>query len=164
MPLYRIDYIRTKISNEESPVIKNPTDACAYALDKCLDKRQGWREQVWAIYVDKKGRVQGQLLISTGTNNRCLIDTRLTLKGALDTMTSQIILVHNHPTGDCRPSVEDIKQTNELRKACSALSIQLYDHIVVGEKEFFSFSEEISMKIPAKCSSTIRHTKTCTVS
>ena len=57
-----------------------------------------------------------------------------------------IILLHNHPSGDSRPSQADIRFTDKLRQACSLMGINLVDHIIVAEESFFSFCEEKTFK------------------
>ena len=60
---------------------------------------------------------------------------------ALSEFTSGIFIIHNHPGGDIRPSPADIERTERLKKGADILGINLYDHIIIGNDEYFSFSE-----------------------
>ena len=76
-----------------------------------------------------------------------LIDTRRIVRKAIEKQCSQVVLVHNHPSGQALPSQADIRQTEILKKALSAVEIGLMDHVIVCEDSFFSFSEEKLVKM-----------------
>lgn len=71
-----------------------------------------------------------------------MIDVRQVLRLALDNCASGIILVHNHPSGNPRPSEADKKQTDQLHRAAQTCGLELMDHVVVSDDCFFSFAEE----------------------
>lgn len=81
-------------------------------------------------------------MLSRGTLTNTAIDSRTILRQALLHNAASIILCHNHPSGNERPSMADIDLTENLHKACSLLDIRLIDHIIVGAEGYFSFSEE----------------------
>jgi DNA repair protein RadC len=99
-------------------------------------------EEVWAVFLDLRAKVIDQLMLSKGTLTQTSIDCRTVLRNALLVNASSLILLHNHPSGDPRPSVQDINFTDRLRKACSLMDIKLLDHIVIGRDGFFSFANE----------------------
>ena len=86
--------------------------------------------------------ILGKEMIHTGSMEMVLLDTGRILKKAIEKQCTYIILVHNHPGGDCTPSKADITQTDRLRSALRAVEITLLDHIVVAEDSFFSFSDD----------------------
>jgi len=100
-------------------------------------------EEVWAVFLDQKARVIDQQMLSKGTLTKTAIDNRTVLRNALLLNATAVILLHNHPSGDPRPSQQDIQFTEQLKKACSLMDIKLLDHIVISENGFFSFASEI---------------------
>ena len=103
-------------------------------------------EEVWAIFLTKSLTVISEMMLSKGTLTQTSIDCRTVLRNALLVNAASIILLHNHPSGDPRPSVQDIHFTERLKKACSLMDISLIDHIVIGRDGYFSFAEEITNK------------------
>ena len=99
-------------------------------------------EECWVIYMNRSSYVLGKEMICSGSMESVLLDTGRILKKAIEKQCSHVILVHNHPQGDCRPSHADVGQTDRLRKALSAVEITLLDHIIVSEGAYFSFSED----------------------
>jgi DNA repair protein RadC len=71
-----------------------------------------------------------------------VIDTRIILKQAIDRLASAIILCHNHPSGNLKPSDADINITSKIRESCKTMDIQVLDHLIVTEFSYFSFSDE----------------------
>ena len=99
-------------------------------------------EECWCIFLSCGNTVLCSQMLSKGTMTSTSIDARTVLRQALLCNAKSIILLHNHLSGDPMPSVADIKLTNQLRKACVLLDINLMDHIILAEESFFSFSEE----------------------
>ena len=86
-------------------------------------------------------------MVSKGTLKQTSIDCRTILRQALLHNASAIIVFHNHPSGISTPSASDIQLTRELMDACRMLDISLLDHIIVGDEDFYSFSDEQTYKI-----------------
>lgn len=99
-------------------------------------------EECWVIYLNSSNFILGKEMIHTGSMEMVLLDTGRILKKAIEKQCTYIILVHNHPGGDCMPSKADITQTDRLRAALRAVEITLLDHIVVADGSFFSFSDD----------------------
>ena len=70
------------------------------------------------------------------------VDVRLLVKGALEELASSIIVFHNHPSGNLRPSQQDISLTKKIRDAAALFDIRLNDHIIVASGSYFSFHDE----------------------
>lgn len=79
--------------------------------------------------------------VSHGTCNSSLVGCREILIRALLCGASNIIIIHNHPSGSVRPSKEDISVTNRVKEACELIGIHFCDHIIIGRDGYFSFSE-----------------------
>ena len=99
-------------------------------------------EQCWAIFLNRSHFVLGKEMITSGSLEKTVIDTARILRRAIEKQCVSVILVHNHPSGDPKPSQADIRQTEQVRRALAAVEITLLDHVIVCEDRFYSFSEE----------------------
>ena len=81
-------------------------------------------------------------MVSKGGLDSTSMDKRVILRRALDRKASGIILVHNHPSGNALPSVDDINQTREIGAALKTCDLQLLDHVIVSGRSYYSFSDE----------------------
>ena len=97
------------------------------------------REQVRVLFLDKKNALIADEAQSVGTIDHAPIYPREVVKRALDLHASAIILAHNHPSGDPKPSKGDIKMTREIVEACAKLDIAVHDHVVIGRFGHVSF-------------------------
>ena len=100
------------------------------------------REEFWMALVDTKNRLIGWEQVSQGTIDQAVIYPREILSVAIRHKASGVILVHNHPSGDPRPSVQDIDFTRRIRTAARELDLRVLDHLVVTDDRFFSFQSE----------------------
>jgi DNA repair protein RadC len=100
------------------------------------------KENFIALHLDNKYNITKEEVISIGILDSSLIHPREVFKGAIKESAYAIILVHNHPSGDSTPSQKDIEVTRELMKAAEILDIKLLDHVIIGNKEYFSFKEK----------------------
>lgn len=99
-------------------------------------------EEVWAMYLNKANKVIGVSQISKGGISGTIIDTRIILQTALKSSASSIIIAHNHPSGNLKPSDDDVKITRKLKDACQIMDITLLDHIILTRENHFSFSHQ----------------------
>lgn len=99
-------------------------------------------EEFWVIILNRANRVIRKWKISSGGISGTVADPRLIFKNALEMYASSIILVHNHPSGATKPSQADISLTKKLKAAGELLEIPVLDHIIYGEKDYFSFADE----------------------
>ena len=99
------------------------------------------KEYFYTVGLDSKNRIKVIDLNAIGTINRCLPSMREIFRTALYNDCASIILVHNHPSGDCTASSEDIRFTEEAKKAAEILEIRLLDHIIVGDNKYYSFAD-----------------------
>ena len=104
-------------------------------------------EEAWIIYLTSRRTVTDKEMVSKGTFDATAIDCRTILRQTLLHNAVSIILLHNHPSGDPKPSRSDIILTDRLRQACSVMDIKLIDHLVIAHDSFFSFAEERTMKL-----------------
>ena len=99
-------------------------------------------EEFWVLLLNRSNRVVDNIRISQGGISGTVIDVRLILKNALDRLASSLILCHNHPSGNLKPSDADIKITTKISEAGRTMDIQLLDHIIIADNSYFSFSDE----------------------
>lgn len=98
------------------------------------------QEHLYAIFLNAKGKVLNYRLISIGTVNSAICDSKEILKWCVKLKASGLILVHNHPSGDVNPSENDIIVTKDLVMKTNVLEVLVLDHIIVG-KGYYSFKE-----------------------
>lgn len=125
---------------EEKPQICGSLDA-ARIMSPVL--RQMEHEECWVIYLNRDNRYLGKEKISSGGQSATVIDVKIITRKAVERLASGLILVHNHPSGNPYPGLQDKKQTEILRKAVSVFDIQLLDHIIIAGNKYFSFSDEM---------------------
>ncbi len=94
------------------------------------------------LYLAQAGWIKKFEIHSEGGITSTTVDVRLILKRALETDAVSIIAFHNHPSGSLKPSKADEALTSKLHLACKTMDIKLLDHIVIGEKGYFSFGDE----------------------
>lgn len=99
-------------------------------------------EEFWILLLNRSNRVQLCHRISQGGISGTVTDIRIILKVALDKLASSIILCHNHPSGNRRPSDADVQITNKIKESAQIMDIHLLDHIIVCDSEYFSFADE----------------------
>lgn len=100
------------------------------------------KEHFEIIMINSKGAVLGINHISKGDLTSSVVHPRETFKEAIRRSAAGIICVHNHPSGDARPSADDIKTTKKLAECGKILGIDLVDHIIIGKDAYFSMRKE----------------------
>lgn len=99
------------------------------------------KECLYALYLNTKGNLIKEVLITQGTINSALVDGKDIFKWALKLSATAIIIVHNHPSGDPTPSIQDLKSTERLVQMARVMEIIILDHIIIGD-DFYSMKEE----------------------
>ena len=118
--------------------IRSPEDVHRHFYPRLRDHL---RECFVAVLLDGRHRVIREVLISQGTLTASLVHPREVFRPALREAAAALILVHNHPSGDPRPSREDRDVTHRLVQAGEVLGVRVLDHVVVAERGYHSFSE-----------------------
>lgn len=149
----RINFYDTKITEEHQTVLVKEK-AINYSIERfdkpqlitdlmnqMFDLRNVGEEHCYVLAMNTKCRIIGVFFLSKGTVNRSFVGVREVFMRALLIGASHIILLHNHPSKDCHPSMEDIALTQRMEEAGSFLGVPLTDHIIVGGDNFYSFKE-----------------------
>lgn len=99
-------------------------------------------EQFWVLYLNNANRIVQKGAISMGGISGTVVDIRLLFREGFYCGATSIILAHNHPSGNRKPSSADRKLTERVQKAGEILDIKVLDHIIVTEQDYFSFADE----------------------
>lgn len=116
----------------------NPESVAGYYMEKLRHEK---KERVLLLFLDSKGCLIGEELISIGTVNTSLLSPREVFLMALKAEAVNIMLLHNHPSGDPAPSGHDIRITDEISEIGRIIDIPLIDHIIIGDNKYKSFKE-----------------------
>ncbi len=127
---------RQKVLNQ--PVLSSWQDVLRYLRTALNHER---REEFRVLFLDRRNMLIGDETQQRGTVDHTPAYPREVIKRTLELDATAIILVHNHPSGDAKPSKADIELTKQIKAACQPLGIALHDHIIVGRKATQSFKE-----------------------
>lgn len=146
--MYKIEIKKTgTLRDENVKPVRTSMDAVKIVLP-LFPKEDSFRESFYAVFLDRRQRPIGNFLVGVGGTDKVTVDLKLICAAALGCLAAGVILAHNHPSGNPVPGQADIQQTEAIKKALSLFDICLLDHIVIGEKEYFSFGEEVKKRIP----------------
>lgn len=128
-----------KIINKEIKCINSCDDVFYLMKNKFLDTK---KEHFYAILLNTKNAIISKEIISTGDLNSSIVNPRECFTRAVRKSANSVIFVHNHPSGNPKPSQNDKLITERLVKAGKILNISVLDHIIIGNNEYFSFRKE----------------------
>lgn len=128
----------SKAKRARSIRMNTPVTIADYYMEQMRHLQQ---EVVICAYFDVKSRFLGDKFISKGSLSSSVVDISSVMRTALEKNASKIVLLHNHPSGDCTPSKDDIAVTDRLAEGSRIFSIELCDHIIIGDNEYYSFYE-----------------------
>ena len=120
--------------------IKNPWDIYKYYMESL---RYQYKEIFKIVLLNTKNEIITDVDISMGTLNSSLVHPREVFREAIRRSSNKIILLHNHPSGNCEPSKEDKSITNRLKDCGELIGIEVIDHIIIGDGIYFSFKENM---------------------
>lgn len=100
------------------------------------------REEFWVLLLNQAGRVIDRVRISSGGIDGTYVDVRFVLREALLAKATQMAIVHNHPSGNIRPSREDMQMTQRVAQASQVMQVRLIDHVIVADGSYYSFADE----------------------
>lgn len=119
--------------------ITSSTDVYEMMSPYLLDAR---REEFWVLLLNRANEVMRTEKISEGGVSGTVADPKLIFKTALDHLASSLILVHNHPSGNLKPSQADLQMTQKMKEAGKFLEIPVLDHVIFTDNGFYSFVDE----------------------
>ncbi|RMH04227.1 MAG: JAB domain-containing protein [Aquificota bacterium] len=133
-----VELVRRLREPYEGVVIKSPEEAYRFLKDKA-DSR---REHLFALYLSPSAKLMDFQTIAVGRLNAVYAEPKDVLYYAIKSGCYSIIVAHNHPKGELKPSREDIEFTSRLKSACAMMGFELLDHIVFNEKGYVSMKRE----------------------
>ena len=100
------------------------------------------QEQFVVLYLNRANKVIGSYQLSKGGITGTIADVRLILSVALKSLATGLILAHNHPSGNLKPSEADIQLTQKVKDAAKIMDIEVLDHMILSSNGYFSFTDE----------------------
>ncbi|MDO5695279.1 MAG: DNA repair protein RadC [Eubacteriales bacterium] len=122
----------------ERPLMNSPERIADYYMEEL---RHLDHEELWMASLDIKGRLIHTDSLFKGAVSSCTVSPREIFLTALNRRAVNIILIHNHPSGNCEPSQADIAITRRVADVGVKLDVSLWDHIIIGDREYYSFKE-----------------------
>jgi DNA repair protein RadC len=126
------------LKGKETTLVLSPKDV----WENLKDLRDNKKEHFVIFYLNTRNQEIEREIISVGTLNANLVHPREVFEPAVKNLAAQIIVAHNHPSGQTDPSEEDLAITKRLIEAGKLLGIEVLDHVIVAQKEFLSFKEK----------------------
>ena len=126
-------------NNKEKIKLNSGMAIYNYFKDILCDKKQ---EYFYCVYLDTKGNYLGKKCLFIGTINKSMVHPREIFKEAYLLSANGIVCVHNHPSGDSCPSKEDIYITKQIKEIGIIHGINLIDHVIIGDNNYYSFYED----------------------
>ncbi|MCQ2128173.1 MAG: DNA repair protein RadC [Bacteroidaceae bacterium] len=124
---------------EERPEMSDASKVYEYMHPRMQDLDT---EEGWALFLNQKCRLIKAVRLSHGGISGTLIDVRIVMKEAVLCNATVMILCHNHPSNNMRPSRDDERLTDRMKKACDIMAINFLDHVIIGDGSYYSFREE----------------------
>ena len=130
---------RTQLEN----ALVKPVITSSKAVFNIMQPRIGnlAHEEFWIIYVNNSNKVIHSEQLSKGGVTGTLVDIRLLFKKAMELLATGIIICHNHPSGKLIPSLSDKNITKKIKEAGQILEVKLLDHLIITEKDYYSFAD-----------------------
>ena len=127
------------LNENKSVIIKTPKDLYPLLKEKIINFH---KEYFMVVSLDNRNKIINIDIISIGTLNSSLIHPRETFEAAIKNHAALIIICHNHPSGELKPSEDDLIVTNNLVKAGKLLGIEVADHLIISKDGYYSFKEK----------------------
>ncbi|MEJ5962233.1 JAB domain-containing protein [Pedobacter immunditicola] len=144
--LFKVAEVELKYSADykiaDRPKINSSASAYDILLQQWSLNRIDLLEEFKVLLMNRSNRVLGLVTISQGGVAGTVADPKLIFVSALKAAASSIILAHNHPSGEMRPSNEDIKLTKRIVEGGKLLDIPVMDHLIISRHRFYSFADE----------------------
>lgn len=123
----------------EEVIVSSPKDVAFYMMKEMNNLK---KEYFKIIMLNTKNMIISIKDVSIGSLNSSIVHPREVFVEAIKNSSAAVILCHNHPSGDCTPSKEDIVVTKRLKECGDLIGIEVLDHIIIGRKNFISFKEK----------------------
>ncbi len=136
-----IELGRRRKEEEATAIAKMTCSKDAFAqFEPILDDLP--HEEFWILLLSRNNSIIGKQKISSGGISGTIADPKIIYKIAIQSMACGIVLCHNHPSGSIKPSTHDLNLTKKIAEAGKMFDIIVFDHIIIGNKQYFSFADE----------------------
>lgn len=122
--------------------VSNSADAYQILLPTFKAGTIDYKEYFKVLYLNQANQVLGFTQISEGGITETSVDVRVILQAALLTNSVSLILAHNHPSGNLKPSKQDLELTQFIKEAAELMRIRVLDHIILTSEKYYSFADE----------------------
>lgn len=127
----------------QAPKITSSASAAELLFDAWDKDRIGLQECFKVMLLNNSNKVKGIFEVSTGGITGTLVDVRILFAVILKSLSTSVIISHNHPSGNLKPSEADKQLTNKIKNAGNFLDVKLLDHlIIIPDGDYFSFADE----------------------
>lgn len=99
-------------------------------------------EEFWVLFLDRRNAVIKKSNVSKGGVSGTVADAKIIFKEAIQLLASAVILCHNHPSGNLKPSDADIQLTKKMKEIGNMMDVPVLDHLIVTDKSYYSFADE----------------------
>lgn len=136
----KIELVKEKTTRYSAQRLDNQ-ETIMDCMNTVFQSNRQTEEYMWLLCFNSKLHLQGVFEVSHGTINGTVAEPAQIYKKALLCNANSIVLVHNHPSGDCTPSQDDIQITQRISKAGAILNIKLLDHLIIAGETYSSWKE-----------------------
>jgi DNA repair protein RadC len=130
---------RQLTDTRQKPQIRDSMSAFEAIAPLLIDKNH---EEFWVLYLNRSNQIIGRICVSMGGVAGTYVDPKVVFTKAVELLASSMILCHNHPSGQLKPSQEDIRLTRKLQEAGKVLDIMVADHLIIASQKYWSFADE----------------------
>ncbi len=133
---------RSKVKPSERPQVTSSSDSYRILKESWDTGKLEFVEQFKVLLLNRANRVLGIYELSTGGVAGTVADPKLVFVAALKACASAIVLCHNHPSGNTKPSAADLQLTKKMKQAGEVLDIAVLDHIILTSESYYSLADE----------------------
>ena len=140
----RVDIVSLKMIRENSILYGNRRIKSSYEAVGLVKEflENSDREKLIVCCLNTKNEPTSLSVVSVGSLNSSIVHPREVFKTAVVSNSASVIIAHNHPSGDMRPSKEDLNITERIKQSGEILGIKLLDHLIIGNEKYLSLKEE----------------------
>lgn len=134
---------KSKVASKDRPKISSSQDAYKLLHATWDQDKIEFQEQFVILLLSQSNRVLGKVLLSSGTTSGTIIDLKYIIVAAAKANAQGVILSHNHPSGNTKPSQADRNLTDKIKSACKLIDVTILDHIIITPHDgYSSFADE----------------------
>ena len=133
---------KSKVKPSERPKVSTSKDAYQLLKQSWDENKIEFIEQFKVLFLNRANKVLGIYEVSTGGMTATVVDPKIVFTAALKSRACNIILCHNHPSGNLQPSRADEELTSKLKEAGKYLELQVIDHLIISSESYYSFADE----------------------